>query len=251
MINNNIGGYISMKTFLIIFTILAAIICFCIYVVVSRYNFNEKLKSLLPRKGFSTSYRVISLNNTNLRIVKDNKMKKFGIINEKSSNFITNIYDDFEITDYLNDETKFLAIDEKTRRTCIVRQNSQGNPDIKFYESNDIVSVEINEVTDSETRTITKTNRGSQVVGAAVGTALLGGAGLILGGLTGSKSSKAKTTTKVKKIELKLTLNDLHTPVITFALFEGEIKLNSDVYQKIMKSADYWDGIFRVLIHYK
>ena len=93
--------------------------------------------------------------------------------------------------------------------------------------------------------------RGSQVVGAAVGTALLGGAGLILGGLTGSKSSKAKTTIKVKKIELKLTLNDLHTPVIAFALFEGEIKLNSDTYQKIMKSADYWDGIFRVIIHYK
>ena len=72
-----------MKTFLIIFTILAAIICFCIYAFVSRYNFNEKLKSLLPRKGFSTSYKVISLSNTNLRKVKDNNIKKYGVINEK------------------------------------------------------------------------------------------------------------------------------------------------------------------------
>jgi hypothetical protein len=54
-----------------------------------------------------------------------------------------------------------------------------------------------------------KTNRGGQAVGAAVGAALLGPAGLLLGGLTGSKQN----IEQVDKLSLKIYTNDLINPV--------------------------------------
>lgn len=56
---------------------------------------------------------------------------------------------------------------------------------------------------------ITSTNRGSQLMGAAVGEILLGPVGLLLGGVTGSK----RTVQRVSQIGLKIIADDRHTPV--------------------------------------
>lgn len=62
--------------------------------------------------------------------------------------------------------------------------------------------------------TLSKTNRGSQAVGAAVGAVALGGVGLLLGGLTGSST----TSQTVRRISLKVIVDDPVRPFhdITF-----------------------------------
>lgn len=56
---------------------------------------------------------------------------------------------------------------------------------------------------------ITTTNRGSQLLGAAVGGVALGGIGLLAGALTGSKS----TVDRIQEIKLKITVDDHVSPL--------------------------------------
>ena len=58
---------------------------------------------------------------------------------------------------------------------------------------------------------ITSTNRGSQVMGAAVGEVLLGPVGLLIGGVTGSK----RTVQRVNQIGLKIIVDDRLKPIYT------------------------------------
>ncbi|MCA8835205.1 MAG: hypothetical protein K8953_08985, partial [Proteobacteria bacterium] len=53
------------------------------------------------------------------------------------------------------------------------------------------------------------TNRGSQVLGAAVGGVALGGVGAIIGGLSGSKTSVSGT----KRLSIRITVDDKEKPI--------------------------------------
>ena len=56
---------------------------------------------------------------------------------------------------------------------------------------------------------ITSTNRGSQLIGAAVGDLLLGPMGLLVGGVTGSK----RTVQRVSQIAVKVIVDDRASPI--------------------------------------
>lgn len=58
---------------------------------------------------------------------------------------------------------------------------------------------------------ITSTNRGSQVMGGAIGGVLFGPLGLLIGGVTGSK----RTHQRVSQIALKIIVDDRVTPIYT------------------------------------
>lgn len=77
----------------------------------------------------------------------------------------------------------------------------------KKYAWSSIASVDV--IRDGTS--ITSTNRGSQLVGAAVGEVLLGPLGLLIGGVTGSK----RTVQKVSQIALKIIVDDRVTPIYT------------------------------------
>jgi hypothetical protein len=62
--------------------------------------------------------------------------------------------------------------------------------------------------------TVTSTNRGSQVLGAAVGS-LFGRAGEVIGGLSGSSRSRGR----LRGITLKIFVDDLANPVYTIPFF--------------------------------
>jgi len=70
------------------------------------------------------------------------------------------------------------------------------------------LTLDISKITEVELRadetSITKTARGSQLLGAAVGGVLLGGVGAVIGGLSGKKIS----VSDIKSLELHIKLND-------------------------------------------
>lgn len=79
---------------------------------------------------------------------------------------------------------------------------------------------------------ITSTNRGSQLMGAAVGEVLLGPLGLLIGGVSGSK----RTVQRVTQIGLKIIVDDRHKPIysIDFLRVPGN---GADPKNRLVKAA--------------
>lgn len=69
---------------------------------------------------------------------------------------------------------------------------------------------------------------------AALGAVTFGGAGAIVGAVTGKKKSK----TVVEKLQVKIMLNDLKNPVVYIDLIKKPIKQNSKDYANAIKKAD-------------
>lgn len=102
--------------------------------------------------------------------------------------------------------------------------------------------------------TVTSTARGSQVASALVGGAILGGVGAIIGGLSGKTSS----IENVKKIDIKLTLNDLNDPISKINFLDGDdishfdkkkgFKKESKEYRHAISEVEKWQGIFDVIL---
>lgn len=86
--------------------------------------------------------------------------------------------------------------------------------------------VEIELVKDGDS--VTKTNRGSQLAGAAVGAVALGGVGAIIGGLSGSSRNKQK----IKSIDIKIETD--HPEILIF---------KANFFKSTNNSGDKADGI--------
>lgn len=112
------------------------------------------------------------------------------------------------------------------------------------YGFDDLIAVEL--VRDGAS--VTKTQRGSQMTGAAVGSLLLGPAGLIVGGLSGAK----RQVSKIEKLSIKLYANDLITPVqeLFFLDFPGT-GADPQQIQPILRDLDQWYGRLRVIVERK
>ncbi|MDX2275513.1 MAG: SHOCT domain-containing protein [Hyphomonadaceae bacterium] len=80
---------------------------------------------------------------------------------------------------------------------------------------------------------VTTTDRGSQAAGAAIGALAFGGIGLLLGGLTGSKSNKAT----IHSIALKIIVDDPKSPVHVVEFFRSAEKKGTDASSEFVKSA--------------
>ncbi|WP_455233236.1 hypothetical protein [Geopseudomonas aromaticivorans] len=103
-----------------------------------------------------------------------------------------------------------------------------------------ILSSEIFEDGDS----VTTAARGSQIGGAIVGGVLMGGAGAIIGGLSGKKH----TSQNVRRIELRLTVNDADSPIHDVTFLGLETPKNSVMYEQSMLEARHWHGLAEFLI---
>ncbi|MED4908867.1 SHOCT domain-containing protein [Brevibacillus centrosporus] len=94
---------------------------------------------------------------------------------------------------------------------------------------------------------VTSTSRASQIGGALIGAVVAGGIGAIIGGLSG----KQETTKKVKKIDLKLTINDTKNPIFTINFFDiGDVTVTKDNpnYREAIEKANHWHNLMSVLI---
>ncbi len=80
---------------------------------------------------------------------------------------------------------------------------------------------------------ITKSNRGSQLAGAAIGGIALGGIGAIIGGLSGS----TRTKNTVSEIALKLIVEDRFTPVHKVLFFKAATDQGAAPDSPLVKSS--------------
>lgn len=140
---------------------------------------------------------------------------------------------------------RMLVLDPASSRFAI---GEIGGP-VRAFDFAQLIAVEI----EKDGITIEKTNRGSQLVGAAIGGALLGPAGMLLGGLTGSKRQKDTTT----RLALKLIVNDLENPVIEIIFLDSAANMKRKAIPSkapAPKSSPQerlaeWHGRFRAILH--
>lgn len=148
---------------------------------------------------------------------------------------------DFSVTQKVigDDGATGLAIDEQRKKVCLI-DHRQRTVSCRVVTYKDLLSSEIFE----DGSTVTKTVRSSQLGGALIGGLALGGVGAIIGGLSG----KTKTSGKVKRIDLRITVNDTQNPLHDVNFLNVETKQDGIVYQGAMKTARHWHGLVEVLI---
>lgn len=122
--------------------------------------------------------------------------------------------------------------------------------DFKKIKTSDLLESEI--VVDNQT--LYKTVRSNQLVGMAVGS-LLGTAGMVIGGLSGSKIKHEK----VKSVDLKLLVNNIEFPTYKISFLSnvdsitGQVNVNgfskdSNEVRVALNHIEKWYGIIEVLI---
>jgi len=132
-----------------------------------------------------------------------------------------------------------LAIDEGQRKICLI-DNRYEIPEYRVFSYKDIISCQLFE----DGSMVTKTVRSSQIGGALVGGIALGGVGLMIGGLSG----KAESTEKVKRIDLRIIVNDTKNPLHDVNFLYIPTNKESGYYQMSLQKARQWHGIIEVLI---
>lgn len=108
--------------------------------------------------------------------------------------------------------------------------------DTRIFRVESIISCEVLE----DGVQLAYANRGSQMLGVAVGGALLGGVGAVVGGLSGSQ----RTMQRVQSVVLRFTTDDFDNPVhdIVVAIATSKKGMGKDglVYQEALKLAQKW-----------
>lgn len=140
-----------------------------------------------------------------------------------------------------DDNTTVVAIDGHTRNVCFIA-GTLGTPQV--FAPDDILAVEIVE----DGTTLTSTNRGSQILGAAVGGVAFGALGAVVGGLSASSTSSDKT----RRLELKVVVNDVTQPVrlipfIAVPYGNGILK-SSEEYRTSREKAFHWHALLSHVI---
>lgn len=85
------------------------------------------------------------------------------------------------------------------------------------------VDIELDGLNVTNSKTVTSSNRGSQLAGGLVGGVLLGPAGLVVGGLSGGATSKGKSieTRKIKSVKLVVRIADRAKPLRAFVFYDS------------------------------
>lgn len=128
-----------------------------------------------------------------------------------------------------------LAVDDSTKKLCVIHGDA-----IRLYDYKEIIESEV--IIDG--KSVTKTSRASQFVGTAIGGVLAGGVGAIIGGLSGSTSTKEK----VKGVSLKLIVNDTENPVHLIDFIELT-NTGSTIPEQALEEAKSWHDLLSVIIN--
>lgn len=149
---------------------------------------------------------------------------------------------------FSTDSKLFVSIDDETNRICFIEDQSNNEfQKLEYlqqfiFDNKDLLKSEIIE----DETSITSTSRGSQIGGIIAGSVLAGGIGAIIGGLSASST----TNVNVKKIELRILVNNIENPIhtIKFLNESSPISKNNDRYKVAIEEANVWHGLISILI---
>ncbi|MCM3110047.1 hypothetical protein [Lederbergia lenta] len=145
-----------------------------------------------------------------------------------------------------SDNKKALSISEEQSSVLLIEllPKSEDSLDIvRMVNFNDVIEVKVNK----NSSTITRSSRGSQIGSAMIGSIVAGGIGAIIGGLSGSKTSKES----IRKLSLEIVINDLKKPSFEVSFYDSEVelKVNGDEYNRITDEMNQWYRMFTVILH--
>ncbi|WJE15278.1 SHOCT domain-containing protein [Halobacillus sp. ACCC02827] len=139
-----------------------------------------------------------------------------------------------------------IAVDENKEKICFLVPSKvviRDVSDFKIFNMNyqDLMEVEVK--VDGET--VTKTSRSSQLAGVAIGGLLAGGAGAVIGGLSG----KTTSSEKVRSIQLNIVINNTENPFHSFEFLKvTEAKKQDIQYKAALDMAMHWQSLLKVII---
>lgn len=109
-------------------------------------------------------------------------------------------------------------------RKLVVIRDSAVEGDAMPFANIRSADIELDNVSITTTTTTTSTNRGSQLAGGLIGGAALGPAGMIVGGLSGGSTSKAKGIGRkqICLVRLIVRVRDRANPVRSITLYEDK-----------------------------
>jgi hypothetical protein len=140
-----------------------------------------------------------------------------------------------------------IAIDSRSNKICLLSNPSGIFPcDTRCIQKLIVSYKDILEVSFYEDgNSITKTSRTSQVAGAVVGNVLLGGAGLVICALTGSK----KTSNTIQSLEIRITVNNMQFPFWAFSFLRTETQKNNVNYKIATEEANKLLSLLKVIMN--
>jgi hypothetical protein len=130
-----------------------------------------------------------------------------------------------------------IGIDQASRQACLMIAGAIP----RIVPFHDLLQIEVLE----DGHTITKTERGSQAGRALVGGLLLGPVGLLAGALT----AKTRSVGKVRRVDLRILINDPTSPSHSVNFLAHEVTITSLEYNKARKQADHWHAALTACIN--
>lgn len=128
-----------------------------------------------------------------------------------------------------------IALDQHNQHVCILNYDNRYVHQVLLCPQ-DIVDCELVEDANSSV---------TQDSGCALaGCLVFGLPGLLIGGLTGPK----RTTNRVQRIDIKITVNDIQKPHYTINFLAGDVSHSSSMYKSSRSQADHWLGLIKVLM---
>jgi hypothetical protein len=137
---------------------------------------------------------------------------------------------------YSADARTGIAVDEGSRRICLMA--CQAAPRVVAFT--DVAGAEI----EQDGCSVTTTSRTSQLGGALAGGLLFGGLGAVVGGLSGARGTRQK----VRRIDLRVLINDLASPVHVVNFLDIETKSDSLIYRQAFQAASEWHALLNVIL---
>lgn len=148
------------------------------------------------------------------------------------------------------DLNKKITLDTNQKRVIIHSLNIDGNIESVEVDFKNIIKSEI--VVDENV--VTSFSRGGQLAGSLIGGIAAGGIGAVIGGLTSNKQS----TKRIKKIDLKLLIENFQNPIITFDFLQGRTDVGlentsgfKDTDEKVVnaiRNAEEWQALMEIAI---
>lgn len=125
----------------------------------------------------------------------------------------------------------YFWVDSTAKKWCI----PQGKLKKSVYSYTDIMDYELIE----DGNSITKGGLGRAVAGGV----LFGGVGAIVGGVTGGK----KTTQTCSKLQIKIVINDIDSPILYIDLITVETKKDNPVYKNAIDAAQEIIAVLQIM----